>query len=112
MIAGQYPVDVFTIVVASLLHVLSRMLDIFWWCILIVIIASFVAQGSNHPVLGLLQQITEPLLRPARRIIPPLGGFDFSPHPGDPCHRCGAAHSAFDFRTADLMSAHGNSPPD
>ena len=79
MIAGQYPVDVFTIVVASLLHVLSRMLDIFWWCILIVIIASFVAQGSNHPVLGLLQQITEPLLRPARRIIPPLGGFDFSP---------------------------------
>ena len=79
MIAGQIPSGVITIFVASLLHVLLRMLDIFWWCILIVIIASFVAQGSLHPALGLLQQITDPLLRPARRIIPPLGGLDFSP---------------------------------
>ena len=79
MITSQYPGGVFTIVIASLVHVLSRMLDIFWWCILIVIIAGFVAQGSHHPALGLLQQITEPLLRPARRIIPSLGGLDFSP---------------------------------
>ena len=79
LIAGQYPGSVPGIVAGSLLHMLLRMLDLFWWCILIVIIASFIAPGSQHPALGLLHQITEPLLRPARRIIPPLGGLDFSP---------------------------------
>ena len=79
LIGDQYAGGVMAIVAGSLLRVLMRMLDIFWWCILIVIIASFIAPGSRHPVLGLLQQITEPLLRPARRIIPPLGGLDFSP---------------------------------
>ena len=78
LIAGHYP-GVLATVAGGLLHVLLRLLDVFWWCILIVIIASFIAPGSHHPVLGLLQQITEPLLRPARRIIPPLGGLDFSP---------------------------------
>ena len=29
--------------------------------------------------LALLQQITEPLLAPARKLIPPMGGLDFSP---------------------------------
>ncbi len=79
LIAGSYAGGVLSIAVGGLLHVLLRILDIFWWCILIVIIASFLAPGTQHPVLGLLQQLTEPLLRPARRIIPPLGGLDFSP---------------------------------
>ncbi len=76
---GRYPGSVVALTAGGLLHVLTRMLDIFWWCIIIVIIASFIAPGNYHPALGLLQQITEPLLRPARRLIPPLGGLDFSP---------------------------------
>ena len=79
LIAGLYPGGVIAVAAGGLLRVLLRMLDIFWWCILIVILASFIAPGSHHPILGLLQQITEPLLRPARRVIPPLGGLDFSP---------------------------------
>ena len=79
LIAGHYPGSVPAIFGGSLLHVLLRMLDLFWWCILIVIIASFIAPGSHHPALGLLRQITEPLLGPARRVLPPLGGLDFSP---------------------------------
>lgn len=35
------------------------------------------AYGS--PVAGLLYSLTEPLLRPARRILPPMGGLDLSP---------------------------------
>ncbi|HEX2797157.1 MAG TPA: YggT family protein, partial [Immundisolibacter sp.] len=43
-------------------------------------IASWVvAAGSGYnPMLSLLEQLTEPLLAPLRRIIPPLGGMDFS----------------------------------
>ena len=63
----------------SLLHVLLRFLSLFWWAIVIVIIASFLAPARAHPALALLQQVTEPLLAPARRVIPPLGGLDFSP---------------------------------
>lgn len=79
LITGHHHGGALALFGGSLLHVLLRMLNVFWWCILIVIIASFIAPGSYHPVLGLLQQITEPLLRPARRIIPSLGGLDFSP---------------------------------
>lgn len=43
-------------------------------------IASWVvaAGGGYNPMLRLLDQLTEPLLAPLRRIIPPLGGMDFS----------------------------------
>ena len=49
----------------------------------ILFIARFVAQlfdarGSN-PITRTLIEITEPILAPVRRILPPAGGIDFSP---------------------------------
>jgi YggT family protein len=43
-------------------------------------IASWViaAGGGYNPVLRLLEQLTEPLLAPLRRLIPPAGGIDWS----------------------------------
>lgn len=43
-------------------------------------IASWVvaAGGGYNPMLRLLDQLTDPLLTPLRRIVPPLGGMDFS----------------------------------
>jgi YggT family protein len=67
------------IIAAGVLQILMLIIRIFWWSILIVIIAGWIAPGSNHPALGLLHQITEPLLAPARRLLPSLGGLDFSP---------------------------------
>lgn len=32
-----------------------------------------------HPAMQFLIQITEPLLAPIRRSVPPIGGLDFSP---------------------------------
>ena len=37
------------------------------------------SDDALHPALTLLQQLTEPLLAPARKLIPPMGGLDFSP---------------------------------
>ena len=42
------------------------------------IILSFVAPYSQHPAAKLVYDITEPILAPIRRVIPPMGGFDFS----------------------------------
>ncbi|MBL1294367.1 MAG: YggT family protein [Thiotrichales bacterium] len=47
--------------------------------IIISIIMSWIGQTSQNPMVGLLQQISEPILRPFRRIIPPIGGLDLSP---------------------------------
>lgn len=62
--------------------VMRTILEVLWilrWSIFIVIIASWIAPGNYHPALALLHQLCEPILAPARRLIPPLGGLDFSP---------------------------------
>ena len=41
-------------------------------------VASWIAPGSRHPGLDLLYQVTEPVVAPFRRIIPPMGGLDLS----------------------------------
>ncbi len=53
-----------------------------WLHIVLVIIyalLSFTAPRSYSPVVGLLTSLCEPLLRPLRRILPAVGGLDFSP---------------------------------
>ena len=40
---------------------------------------SFVAADSYHPVVPLVIQLTEPVMRPFRRRLPAIGGIDFSP---------------------------------
>ncbi len=63
----------------SVLRVILLILFIVKWSILIAIIASWVAPGNYHPALALLHQLTEPVLAPARRLLPALGGLDLSP---------------------------------
>jgi YggT family protein len=35
--------------------------------------------GAYNPATVLIYRLTEPLMRPARRLLPPLAGLDFSP---------------------------------
>lgn len=54
--------------------------SIFFWCMIISIIGSFIAPMSHHPLLTLANQIINPLTTPIRKVIPPLGGvIDISP---------------------------------
>jgi YggT family protein len=43
------------------------------------VILSWVAQAQYSPVAALLADVVNPLLRPVRRVIPPLGGLDLTP---------------------------------
>ena len=63
----------------TFLGVLSMILKIYFWGLLISIIASWVAPHSGNPALLLIQQLLEPLQSLFRRVIPPMGGLDFSP---------------------------------
>lgn len=67
------------LVVMSIAELASLTLNIFFFSILIQVILSWVNPGMYNPVTSLLYSLNEPLLRPARRLIPPVSGFDFSP---------------------------------
>ncbi|MAM71352.1 MAG: YggT family protein [Gammaproteobacteria bacterium] len=58
---------------------LNFILEIYFWGLLISIIASWIAPYSGNPVLLLIQQLLEPIMRRVHKIIPPMGGLDFSP---------------------------------
>ena len=62
----------------GLFEMLRLLLTVYWFALIVVIVLSFVAPGIYHPAAELLAQITEPVLAPARRLIPSLGGLDLA----------------------------------
>ncbi|UTA48220.1 YggT family protein [Simiduia sp. 21SJ11W-1] len=63
----------------SAVIVLSSLASLLFWALIILVIASFVAPQSYHPALLLIRQLMQPIMNPIQRIIPPMGGLDFSP---------------------------------
>jgi YggT family protein len=67
------------VAVWSAIGILSLLLKVYFWGLLITVIASWVAPSSYNPVLILINQILEPAMKPIRKIMPDLGGIDISP---------------------------------
>jgi len=65
------------IAIASLISVVKEVFQLMFWVMVIRAILSWISQGYN-PVEALLHQLTEPLLSPVRKFIPPIGGLDLS----------------------------------
>lgn len=63
----------------SALGVIALLVNIYFFALLAMIILSWVAPRSKNPAIYLLYQITEPIMAPLRKIIPSMGGLDFSP---------------------------------
>ena len=67
--------------------ILAQIVNLIYWLYFILIFARFifswVRPDPYHPVWGPLvrvtYQLTEPLLAPIRRLLPGMGGLDFSP---------------------------------
>lgn len=64
---------------AAFLGTVGFILNIYFWGMIIAIIASFIAPMAHNPALMLVNQLVEPVMAPLQRIIPPMGGLDFSP---------------------------------
>ncbi|MDV5227895.1 YggT family protein [Providencia rettgeri] len=71
------PIMGITIIPIGIILLLTYIGKLIFWMILIRAIMSWVSQGRN-PIDYLLYQLTEPLMAPIRRIIPAMGGLDFS----------------------------------
>ena len=76
--AGRIPAPL-GLLVLSLAEVLRLLIYIFMFAIIIQVVLSWVNPGAYNPATVLIYRLTEPLLEPARRLIPPMGGLDFSP---------------------------------
>jgi len=67
------------LVILSIGGLLSLLFQIYFFTILIQVILSWVAPAGHNPAVSLLYSINEPLLGRARRLLPPIHGFDLSP---------------------------------
>jgi len=68
-----------SILVLSIAELLSLLANVFLVTIIIQAILSWVNPGHHNPMTSLLYTLNQPLLRPAQRLIPPIGGLDLSP---------------------------------
>jgi YggT family protein len=58
---------------------LVRLLDAYTVVILASVILSWTGLPYDHPLVRITRTLTEPLLGPIRRVLPAMGGIDFSP---------------------------------
>ncbi len=58
----------------------NLLVTVLWIAIFARVILSWLPiGGSNHPIVAIVYQITEPILSPLRRVVPRLGMFDLTP---------------------------------
>jgi YggT family protein len=63
------------------LELIFALLGIYKWVIIAAALITWVSPDPRNPIVMILRQVTEPVLAPARRLLPPwkTGGLDFSP---------------------------------
>ena len=67
------------LIIYAFADLLALTLTIFLIAIIIQVILSWVNPGHYNPVIGLVNSLAEPALRPFRKILPNMGGLDLSP---------------------------------
>ena len=70
---------VLPVAIAAVIELVILTINLFVFAILIRVILSWVSPGTYNPATALITSLTEPVLRPFRRAIPPMGGLDLSP---------------------------------
>lgn len=65
--------------VLAIFELVETTLWIFIIAVFVRVLASWFSPHSDNPLMDLLVSLTEPLMRPARRLIPPISGLDLSP---------------------------------
>lgn len=67
------------ILLFSFTKLLATLLMTYFFLIIAAVILSWVGGRMRHPVIPLVYQLTDPVMRPIRKVIPPIAGLDLSP---------------------------------
>ena len=62
-----------------LYYVVSALVRVLELAILARVLLSWVSVSRDNRLVSIILEITEPILGPIRRVVPPLGGLDLSP---------------------------------
>ncbi|MFT5219199.1 MAG: YggT family protein [Planctomycetota bacterium] len=65
--------------VISIADLVALTMTVFLIAIIIQVILSWISPGQYNPVIGLVQKIASPVLKPIKKLIPSIGGLDLSP---------------------------------
>jgi YggT family protein len=78
---GDYTPDLLPLALAAVVSLVRLAINVYFYAVLLrVILSWFMPYGMRqNPAGDLLVSLTEPLMRPARRLIPAVGGLDLSP---------------------------------
>lgn len=76
---GGLPLHLLLILILSITGLLKLLLYVFIFAIIISVIASWIAPGGYNPALGLIHQLTGPILRPIQQRMKTISGLDLSP---------------------------------
>jgi YggT family protein len=79
LLTSAFVPDLLTWVKLVVLEIVRTVLYAYFWAILLYAVLSMIAPGGYSPMQSLLAALCEPVLRPFRRIIPPIANLDFSP---------------------------------
>jgi YggT family protein len=79
LISGGYfrPLSLLVFAIAELINLTF---NVYIFSLIILAVFSWINPGYyNHPLTQILGQLTNPLMRPARKLLPPVSGIDLSP---------------------------------
>ncbi|GAB1262824.1 YggT family protein [Aurantivibrio plasticivorans] len=79
LVVGFGIVPIGNAIIWSILGTISMVLYLYFFGMIVMIIASWVAPMSYNPFLMLIRQIVDPITAPFRKIIPAMGGIDITP---------------------------------
>ena len=71
--------DIGGVQLVTVMELLKLLINIYLWGVIIQAVLSWINPDPRHPAARVLAQLTAPLLRPARRLLPPVSGVDLSP---------------------------------
>lgn len=61
------------------MRLVAMLIDLYSLVVLAAIVMSWVRVDPRRPLARIVYGLTEPVLTPIRRVLPPMGGLDFSP---------------------------------
>jgi len=73
------PAEIAPVALTALVDLVLLSLRLFTFAIFIHIILSWIAPGTYNPATAFISMLVEPVLRPFRVLIRPIGGLDISP---------------------------------
>lgn len=72
--AGAVGIGIFAVA-----ELLKLTIYLFFFSIIVQVVLSWVNPHAHNPITALIYRLNEPILRPARRLLPPFSGVDLSP---------------------------------